>query len=593
MSTPQKKDEAYSRFKTQQPVVPITPAKRTLGMDDLANVKPLRKAGRISEDVDPLLKAFVDQEKELNIRRSDDSVTLARVVKAYKMGGKQFMILGYMNAEGEPRTKEMEVGMLYELNREDLKDYKQFIPRSQDPTAIEQDDDDFYDEPSTVPPPKKRNDSEGKPINVRVNKPNYEFIEDYSGKKGEYADYLIVFADNDKSLCYKKRITAKLEKERGQEFIRLLRTCHSCTPLSYASVMEKANRILNKPEYEIVASKDGKKELFIYTNVNEDECVCEGYKFYYDIIEDLYKCCSNGYGSRAKEVPKGDDFHLRPPAKHINTCQPRQIKDLIVKSQNYVKKNNIHIFVFAKEGSNMGYEYFFDVDQQKYSCGKCRNLGNRIDAKLVEAEDGDYLTLSKRKHVCTTIQYVPDIDQQFFTPIPCPKGDEGLAERQAYHTRLQVHNESDDHVRAVCYVVTVYGPEAPIEDRYSGVAYTGYSENKELRLPQHFYVDSIVGKLIKKYGVVYLVPILHASSDRCYDTEAAGIELRKQGSLDFHFMNNKQGEWKSKGLKAICEDRHHPEHASIALALRRLIYEGLMKTENFISSRFEGNDISE
>uniref|UniRef100_A0AC34G636 Uncharacterized protein n=1 Tax=Panagrolaimus sp. ES5 TaxID=591445 RepID=A0AC34G636_9BILA len=526
------------------------------------------------------------------------------------------MRMSYFNEQGDQKQKDLSVDTLRAYNKEAFESHKEFLAASQDPNAddVIADDtndvitDDANDEIcesklSASSRQSNRNDGNGKPVNVIIFPPAYEYFKDYMGKRKCFGEYLIVFANEEKTLCYKYtpkpksywmcmgcyklpneqiKISAKTEMEDGKECIKLLRTCHRCEPVTYESIKEKAGRTLKKPNYELVDDTNAKKYLYVYTNVDVDKCICEGYKFYYCNSDRKYRCCADKCNVRAFEVKNGDeDAVLRLNGKHI--CQSRQLRDYIVEIPNYVRKEKDHIFIFSDRGTKMGYEYAIARREKLYLCLKCKPLGRNVALKLVEDKNGDYVILSKMKHICTNVQYLPDIDKQVFSALRCPQGDEGIAEFDVFEGYLKIHHEADNLVRATCYVVTVV-KNGTIEERYAGVAYIGYSEQKEVRLNRHKdFKKCVVAKLIQKYGDVYLVPIYESICACAYDVEAAGIELRKQGTIDFHFMNEKPGEWKSKELQAVCKDRSHPDHDAVGIAYKRMVLEALNKTENFIS----------
>uniref|UniRef100_A0AC34G2B8 Uncharacterized protein n=1 Tax=Panagrolaimus sp. ES5 TaxID=591445 RepID=A0AC34G2B8_9BILA len=540
MSSPESKDVDYQKFKTDQALMHSSPKKRGgsgIDMDALGDITPLRKSAKISEDVDVNLKKFVGRDVIIPRKGAEDAT--ACVILVYKVGNINMMRMRYLNEH------------------------------------------------------------------VIIYSPAYEFVQDYSGNQKKYTDYLVVFSNEDRTLCYKyfftkstcawtccgcdrlpkglrKRMTAKVGKENEEEYVKLLRTCHECKPFSYASIMEKAARILKEPYYEIIEAENGKKTLFVYSKFNEDEYECEGFKFYYTVAEGNYRCSAEKCNVRATVIQNKDESVIRLNGEH--SCQARQLHDLKVEIPNYVRKEKNHIFIFSPKNSNMGYDYYYNSEHNIHQCTKCKSLGRVVSAKLIQDKEGDYLRLSKLPHICKTFQYVPDIDKSIFFPITCPKEDEGIAEIETLDKKLEVHREAANVMRAVCYVVTVV-KDGTIQERYSGVGYIGYSENEKMRLQYHRYnKNSPVSKLLRKYGVVHLVPIYESICARAYDVEAAGIELRRQGSLDFHFVNEQRGHWKSAELREICEDKNHPEHEAIALAFKRMVLEALKKTEHFISS---------
>jgi hypothetical protein len=147
------------------------------------------------------------------------------------------------------------------------------------------------------------------------------------------------------------------------------------------------------------------------------------------------------------------------------------------------KTTKNQLFVFVKDVTTMGYDYTYVAQMKLYRCSKCHTKGLCVTAKLVEDREGDYLKLSKTKHICNPIQYVPELDKLQFPPLVCPTEDEGTEEVVALKTRLEDrHPDTGNQVIAVTYVVTLRGPEAPIEERFSCIPYIGYSEFKEIRL---------------------------------------------------------------------------------------------------------------
>uniref|UniRef100_A0A914YUI8 Uncharacterized protein n=1 Tax=Panagrolaimus superbus TaxID=310955 RepID=A0A914YUI8_9BILA len=171
-----------------------------------------------------------------------------------------------------------------------------------------------------------------------VKAPRYQLIQ--RNIRNRMLERLIVFTDDEKSLCY--------EYTKGPKSY----VCNICGYNYKHNVFAK-----------LIKDKNGAEEEYVELGPNEHKC---------------------------------SPIKFEPPEALIVNLPNFKIETF---TKNGVQRKSL--IIFSSKNKKLKYNYFFAAKTKSFVCGKCSKKNKRITAKLLKNENGeDYLELNSKNHLC-------------------------------------------------------------------------------------------------------------------------------------------------------------------------------------------------